>query len=62
MKPRLVLNLARGVNPAVILVTYGMERNWELPVNGDLVSEVDSIRAMLRQYELDWILKTVDQS
>jgi hypothetical protein len=54
--------LGTGVNPAVILVTYGMERNWELPVNGDLVSEVDSIRAMLRQYELDWILKTVDQS
>ena len=54
--------LGTGVNPAVLLVTYGVERNWELPANGDLVSEVDGIRAMLRQYETEWILKTVDQS
>ncbi len=37
--------LGTGVNPAVILVTYGVERNWELPANGDLISAVDSIRA-----------------
>jgi hypothetical protein len=51
-----------GVNPAVLLVTYGVERSWELPANGDLVSEVDGIRAMLHLYESEWILKTVDQS
>ena len=54
--------LGTGVNPAVILVTYGVERNWELPANGDLVSEVDRIRAVLHQHELDWILGKVDQS
>ena len=55
-------DLGTGVNPAVILVTYGVERNWELPANGDLVSEVDRIRAVLRQHESDWILGKVDQS
>ena len=54
--------LGTGVSPAVILVTYGVERNWELPANGDLVSEVDHIRAVLRQYESDWILGKVDQT
>lgn len=51
-----------GVNPAVILVTYSVERNWELPINRDLVSEVENIRAALRQHESDWILEKVDQS
>jgi hypothetical protein len=54
--------LGTGINPAVLLVTYGVERNWELPENGDLVSEVDRIRAVLHQHELDWILGKVDQS
>jgi hypothetical protein len=54
--------LGTGINPAVILVTYGVERNWELPANGDLVSEVDRIRAVLRQYESDLILGKVDLS
>jgi len=54
--------LGTGVNPAVLLVTYGLERNWELPTNGDLVSEVDHIRAVLRQHESDWILGKIDQS
>lgn len=54
--------LGTGVNPAVILVTYGVERNWELPANGDLVSEVDRIRATLRQHESDWILGKVNQN
>jgi hypothetical protein len=48
-----------GVNPAVLLVTYGVERNWKLPENGDLFSEVDHIRAALHQHELGWILGTV---
>lgn len=54
--------LGTGINPAVLLVTYGVERKWELPENGDLVSEVDRIRAVLRQHESDWILGKVDQS
>ena len=54
--------LGTGVNPAVLLVIYGLERNWELPTNGDLVSEVDHIRAALHQHESDWILGKVDQS
>jgi len=51
-----------GVNPAVILVTYGVERNWELPANGDLITEVNYIRAVLYEYELEWTLGKVDQS
>jgi len=54
--------LGTGVNPAVILVTYGLERNWELPANDDLVSEVDRIRAVLHQHESDLILRKVDLS
>ncbi len=52
--------LGTGVNPAVLLVTYGVERNWELPASGDLVAEVDRIRAMLHGYESEWIQQTVD--
>lgn len=54
--------LGTGLSPAVILVTYGVDRNWELPANGDLVSEVDYIRAVLHQRENYWILGTIDQS
>lgn len=54
--------LGTGVNPAVILVTYGVDRNWELPATGDLVSEVDYIRAVLHQRENYWILGTIDRS
>ena len=54
--------LGTGLSPAAILVTYGVDRKWELPANGDLVSEVDYIRAVLRQRENYWILGTVDQS
>jgi len=51
-----------GVNPAVLLVTYGVERDWELPVNGDLISEVDRIRAVLFQHRSDWVRGQIDQS
>jgi hypothetical protein len=54
--------LGEGVNPAVLLVTYGVEKNWQLPTNSDLASEVDYIRAVLRQRENYWILGTIDQS
>lgn len=54
--------LGTGVNPAVLLVTYGVEQDWELPENGDLISEVDSIRAVLYQRYLEWFLGEVDRS
>lgn len=54
--------LGTGVNPAVLLVTYGVEKNWELPANGDLRSEVDNIRAVLHQHHVDWISGKVDQT
>lgn len=54
--------LGTGVNPAILLVTYGIDKNWKPPSNGDLVSEVDSIRAVLRQRENYWILGIVDRS
>jgi hypothetical protein len=49
-----------GINPAIILVIYGVERNWELPAKGDLVSEVEEIRAVLFQYRSDWVHEQVD--
>ena len=54
--------LGTALNPAVILVTYGVERNWQLPASGDLVSEVEHIRAVLFQHRSDWIHGQVDQS
>ena len=54
--------LGEGVSPAVLLVTYGVDKKWKLPANGDLASEVDYIRAVLRQRERYWILGTIDQS
>ncbi len=42
--------LGTGVNPAVILVTYGVKYDWELPDDGDLVSRVDQIRGQLHSY------------
>jgi hypothetical protein len=54
--------LGTGVSPAVLLVTYGVDWNWELPANGDLVTEVDRIRAVLHQRENYWILGAVDRS
>ena len=51
-----------GINPAVILVTYGIERNWELPADGDLVSEVEQIRAVLFQHRSEWVHGEVDPS
>lgn len=51
--------LGEGISPAVLLVTYGVDHNWELPANGDLFSEVDRIRAVLRRHESDWIRGTV---
>ena len=54
--------LGTAINPAVILVIYGVEQNWQLPASGDLVSEVEHIRAVLYQHRSDWIHGQVDQS
>lgn len=48
-----------GISPAVLLVTYGMDHNWDVPANGDLFSEADRIRAVLRRHESDWIRGTI---
>jgi hypothetical protein len=54
--------LGTGVNPAVVLVTYGVALDWELPADGDLVSQVDQIREALIEYEHAWILGQVDRT
>jgi hypothetical protein len=51
-----------ALNPAVILVIYGLERNWELPASGNLAAEAEHIRAVLFQHRSDWIHGQVDQS
>lgn len=51
-----------GINPAVLLVTYGIDHEWQLPANGDLVSAVDAIRAELFQYRSDLVHGRADQS
>ena len=54
--------LGKGVNPAVLLITYGVERNWELPTYGALVAKVVQIRTLLNRYESEWFRGEVDQS
>ena len=54
--------LGSGVNPAVILITYGVERDWALPTHGALAAKVDQIRASLYKYRLEWVLGKVDRS
>lgn len=54
--------MGTGISPSVLLVTYGVEWNWQLPANGDLVSKVDHIRAVFFQYEQDWVHEKVDRS
>jgi hypothetical protein len=54
--------LGTAINPAVVLVTYGFEQNWQLPASGDLVAEVEHIRAVLFQHRFDWVHGQVDQS
>ena len=54
--------LGMGVNPAVVLVTYGVKYDWQLPPGGDLVSVVKQIRDSLFQYELEWFHDKVDRS
>lgn len=54
--------MGTGVNPAVLLITYGIERNWELPAYGALVAKVVQIRTLLNRYEREWFRGEVDQS
>ena len=54
--------LGMGVNPAVVLVVYGIKNDWALPVNSDLVSAVYQIRDSLFQDELEWFQEKVDLS
>ena len=52
----------KGVSPAVILVTYGVEHDWELPDYGALIAKVEQIRIFLNEYERQWILEEVDRT
>ncbi|NOR89914.1 MAG: hypothetical protein GQ524_06635 [Anaerolineales bacterium] len=52
----------KGVSPAVIFVTYAVERNWELPAYGAMIAKVEQIRILLNNYETDWILNEVDRT
>ena len=54
--------LGTGVNPAVILVTYGVAYDWALPPDGDLVSRVDAIREALDQAYSAWYRGEVDRA
>ena len=54
--------LGMGVNPAVVLVVYGIKNDWALPANGDLVSAVHQIRDSLYQDESEWAFGKVNQS
>ncbi|NPA72219.1 MAG: hypothetical protein GXO35_05245 [Gammaproteobacteria bacterium] len=54
--------LGTGINPAVILVTYGVAYDWALPPDGDLASRVDAIREDLYQAHLEWFLGRVDRT
>ncbi len=51
-----------GVNPAVVLVTYGVAYDWALPPDGDLASRVDAIREALYQAHLEWFIGRVDRT
>jgi len=54
--------MGMGANPAVVLVSYGVKYDWELPKYGNLVSRVKQIRDSLYQHEFDWNFGEVDQS
>jgi hypothetical protein len=54
--------MGMGVNPAVVLVTYGVEYDWQLPEYGNLVSRVEQIRDSLYKHEVEWNFGEVDQS
>ena len=54
--------MGTGVNPAVLFVTYGVERDWELPAYGALVAKVDQMRNSLVKSEQDWFHGRVDKT
>ena len=55
-------DMGQGVNPAVVLVTYGLEYDWELPQDGDIVSKVEYLRDVLYQHEIEWFMGIVGPS
>ena len=54
--------MGEGVSPAVLLITYGVELDWELPPYGALVAKVVLMRNLLFQDNLEWNRGAVDQS
>ena len=54
--------LGTGVNPAVLLVTYGVVYDWALPADGDLAFRVDQIRGHLHDSWVEVARREVDIS
>jgi len=54
--------MGMGANPAIVLVTYGVDEDWELPEDGDLASRVEQIRDSLYQDEAEWEFGELDHS
>jgi hypothetical protein len=55
-------NMGEGVSPAILLITYGVELDWELPPYGALVAKVVLMRNLIFQYKSEWYRGEVDQS
>lgn len=55
-------NMGEGVSPAILLITYGVELDWELPPYGALVAKVVLMRNLLFQDISEWNRGVIDQS
>ena len=55
-------NMGEGVSPTILLITYGVELDWELPPYGALVARVVLMRNLIYQYKSEWYRGEVDQS
>lgn len=56
------IKIGEGVAPGVLLITYGIEYNWEPPENGDLIARVVYTRDLLWAYFISWWKGNVDKS
>jgi hypothetical protein len=56
------IQVGEGVAPGVLLITYGIEYNWEPPENGDLIVRVVYTRDLLWAYFISWWKGNVDKS
>ncbi|GEM_PF-1906744 len=59
---RKYIKIGEGVAPGVLLITYGIEYNWEPPENGDLIVRVVYTRDLLWAYFISWWKGNVNKS